>query len=983
MTVDAPAPPILAPRSLDEDDQPRALWERAMGWAVVVVCTFLVLCIIDPAHHWTWNPAQFRFGDLFRNTTANGGDMGAHVWWPKFLIDNWFPKFRLSGWAPDWYAGFPVGQYYFPVPALMIWALQVVMPYNVAFKLVTVAGPLMLPAAAYSFAKGLKAPWPAPPAFAIAAFGTLVQTRNDWQIYGGNIASTLAGEFSFCIALAFALFGLGALAYTLDTGKRRWLPALLIALAIMSHIVVAIFVGIAAFLLWLTRRPQRTWRIAIPVGIVAGALSAVWALPLWWQRGYTQSMRYSKLLPMGGAKLPSWLWLPGPVKHTVEGLWNAVGRPPIDPSKNPAAHFSPTLWLPWWIWVLAGVAIVAAGWYRRRSTLVLLALALVIGVMFIEWPEHAIWNTRFLPFWMLAWAFLAAMGATEIARLAALAAGGAYSWIRDGDLRDARAHAWAKIATAPDDDDEFVDAQARVDAAQARNDAAWALADRKFEHGPAGWEPPARLSDAAITKAKRKYGAIALAVVVAFGGIYAMNRGFDARDNNSAIAISGWAAWNYSGYEQKAAYPQYSAVMTAMEQVADTNGNGRALWEPSSGEPDAINSYGTSLALELLPYFTHGKIASMEGIYFESSATTDYHFLTVAECAEHPSNPVRGLVYGTPAADFDLCVRHLQMLGVRYYMAWTPEMQRLAAANPQLKLVKNIPQNPAIAAVGPAPDKELTDWKVYEVSNSDLVVGMSKEPVVLTSVPSGRPRYSNCWNLAHDPAPGADPQMQDGWECVTAPWWVNRDELSTVYAQTGPSDWLRVKASALADAKPRTVTPVRVANVQHSVDQISFDVSEIGKPVQVKESYYPNWHVSGAEGPYRLAPNMMVVVPTSKHVTLTYGLTGADWAGRVITAGGAVGLVLLGLWTGARRYAAGDDGLQSDLGEDGPSADQGSDGAAPRPTDADDEDADDEDAMDDREPEPPPDGGDPPADPPADPSEGEFPDRREPVRALP
>ena len=68
--------------------------------------------------------------------------MGAHVWWPKFLVDNWFPKFRLSGWAPDWYAGFPVGQYYFPVPALMIWVLNVVMPYNVAFKLVTVERPV-------------------------------------------------------------------------------------------------------------------------------------------------------------------------------------------------------------------------------------------------------------------------------------------------------------------------------------------------------------------------------------------------------------------------------------------------------------------------------------------------------------------------------------------------------------------------------------------------------------------------------------------------------------------------------------------------------------------------------------------------------------------------------------------------------------------------------------------------------------------------
>jgi hypothetical protein len=51
----------------------------------------------------------------------------------------------------------------------------------------------------------------------------------------------------------------------------------------------------------------------------------------------------------------------------------------------------------------------------------------------------------------------------------------------------------------------------------------------------------------------------------------------------------------------------------------------------------------------------------------------------------------------------------------------------------------------------------------------------------------------------------------------------------------------------------------------------------------------------------------MVVVPTSTHVELSYGLTTADWAGRAITVGGAVGLVLLGLWTGARRFAAGDD----------------------------------------------------------------------------
>ena len=159
----------------------------------------------------------------------------------------------------------------------------------------------------------MRTPWPAPPAFAIAALGMLVQERTDWNIYGGNIASTLAGEYSFEIALALALFALGALAYTLDTGKRPWLPAVLIAAAIMSHIVVAIFVGVAAVLLWLVRSPRRTWPIAVAVGAVGLALTAVWSLPLLGQQAYTQSMRYAKVFSTGSTfKLPYWIFLPEP-----------------------------------------------------------------------------------------------------------------------------------------------------------------------------------------------------------------------------------------------------------------------------------------------------------------------------------------------------------------------------------------------------------------------------------------------------------------------------------------------------------------------------------------------------------------------------------------------------------------------------------------------------------------------------------------------
>ena len=54
------------------------------------------------------------------------------------------------------------------------------------------------------------------------------------------------------------------------------------------------------------------------------------------------------------------------------------------------------------------------------------------------------------------------------------------------------------------------------------------------------------------------------------------------------------------------------------------------LWEGG----DAIGAYGTPLALMLLPYWTDGRIQSMEGLYFEASTTTPYHFMTVATLAQ-------------------------------------------------------------------------------------------------------------------------------------------------------------------------------------------------------------------------------------------------------------------------------------------------------------------------------------------------------------
>jgi hypothetical protein len=805
-----------------EDDpvavaQPRYAWERWLGFGVVVLCVGFVLWQLNTG----FAPWRLELGALFSDTTTNGGDMGAHVWWPAFLREHWFGLGRLSGWAPDWYAGFPVGQFYFPLPAVLVALADVILPYNIAFKLVTVSGAALLPIGAAVFARGLRFPWPAPPLFALATVRYLFEVRsidsdNTWTIWGGNLAGLLAGEFSYTLALALALLFLGTLARSLDTGRHLWLPAVLLAATVLSHIVVAVFAVVGALLVWLVRRPLRTWRVATPIGVVGALLTAVWTVPLLVTQSYTASMRYEKLTD----------------------------------------YAETLLRLPQWLWFLCFVAVVAGGWWRRTSTLVLVGMAATFALLFRYWPEHHVWNTRFLPLYYLCVALLGATGLVELIRHMSAGAVWVVDWVRAGDEAERAADGDAFTYF----DGPAVDAEWSADGAE------------RVER----WEPSEHVDPPGVERRRSIVLAgmtLALVAAVVTGTLWWV-------DENPGVGRS-WAAWNYRGYETKPAWPEYSNLVATMDELG-RDAPGRALWEPS----DDLNAYGTTLALELLPYWTDGRIGSMEGLYFESAATTPYHFLTVSELAAdgNPSNPVRGLLYGT-IRDFDLGVRHMQMLGVRYYLAQSDVAKRRADAHPDLDLV---------AEVGDTDGQKPSGWKIYEVADSPLVAGLPFEPVV-ASAEAGT--TSECFRSAL-PSVGRDPELS-AWECAAAPWWRNERTLDTPFAADGPAGWERVDLADLEDvaSRPRERLPdVTVSDVSETPEEISFRVDRTGVPVLVKASYFPNWTASGAEGPYRIAPNLMVVVPTEDEVTLTYSTTAAEWLGRVLTVLGLVGVVLLARW---------------------------------------------------------------------------------------
>ena len=93
---------------------------------------------------------------------------------------------------------------------------------------------------------------------------------------------------------------------------------------------------------------------------------------------------------------------------------------------------------------------------------------------------------------------------------------------------------------------------------------------------------------------------------------------------------------------------------------------------------------------------------------------------------------------------------------------------------------------------------------------------------------------------------------------------------------------------------------------------LSFHVDRTGVPVLVKASYFPGWSVSGGQGPYQAAGNMMVVIPTSTTVTMTQS---AGAVGAVADASGVAGLIgLFALFVVDRRREQSDTRLISSTG---------------------------------------------------------------------
>ena len=767
------------------------------AFSVFLSC-FFVLWILNPE------------GVLFKLSTPTGGDLGAHVWGPAFLRDELIPNLRLSGWAPDWYAGFPAYHFYMVVPMLFIVVLNtglvtpflilliglisfavfklitqkpehwktglfsaiclllLIIPfhYGLAFKLVVAVGLVLMPFAGWKMGRLASLPEPAPALLGVSTLAFIFD--RSFNIMGGNLMSTMAGEFAFTLAITSCLIYIGLLIKGVETGEKRALAALFLALTGLCHLLVVFFALLVSFVAVATRLSKASIRWITEVGLLSGLLSAFWVIPFWWHRSYLNDMGWEKL-----TSYTSYLWSRDQL--AADFLTN-------DPPLQLAI-------------VLAGVGAVLSLMFRRRLGVVLAISALALALAFIYLPEGRLYNGRLLPAYYLSVYLLAAMAIAEIIRiLGLLVRKAADGKERIGDLVSASIGFLVVVLFI-----FYLAVPLRV------------LPGGKMQGNAYQW------------------------------------MGYETEDLNIGRS---WALWNFEGYEARTGdstgggWEELVDFVITMDDQAREHGCGRLMWEYSS----ELTRYGTPMAPMLIPHWTDGCVGSMEGLYFESSTTTPFHFLIQSELSTAPSRAQRDLPYRS--FDINAGIDHLQQFGVKYYASSSQVSTGQAQQHPSLT---------EIAKSGP--------WTIFKVSNSELVTNLDFEPAIFDDL-----EHSEWLNPSVE-------VFQEGSQAV-------------VRTIGGMKHWQHVD---LEREPERIELPkVKVSEINVETDRIEFEVDKIGVPVIVKTSYFPNWKAKGAEGPWRATPNLMVVVPTEKEVALEYGRSSVEIISVLLTLTGLISLAFVG-----------------------------------------------------------------------------------------
>jgi hypothetical protein len=329
---------------------------------------------------------------------------------------------------------------------------------------------------------------------------------------------------------------------------------------------------------------------------------------------------------------------------------------------------------------------------------------------------------------------------------------------------------------------------------------------------------------------------------------------FGARKSES------WYRFNNKGYEMTSGYPEFIRLNRHLKTVYEKKGLDplnapRVAYEKS----DQYGRYGGDRVFESLPFFSGRQ--TLEGIHYASSLASPFMAFIQTEFSKEVKTPKPQIL---SKINPEALPAHFDLYNISQLVVVTDTLKRALSDSTQF-------------------EKEAQFGKIWLF------------------------RYIGCSGRYVD-IPKVQPVVYTGSR------WV--DDFFAWYKDSRRSDVLLVPERYVKDKADRATLSEITENVfdldpfrskelnrdglqinshmEHL--QIRFTTNKVGIPHLIKVSYFPNWSAEGANGVYPVSPHLMLVIPREKTVILKYGNSWFEIVGIIITAGGIIILLIVGVF---------------------------------------------------------------------------------------
>ena len=674
---------------------------------------------------------------VFSDLLPTGGDMGAHIVPTKFFVNELFNNFKLSGWSQDWFAGYPLYYFYFPLPPIITGLLNFVFPFAISFKTMVLMSQVMLVISVEMLMrKNTKQ-------FSFYGFGVglIYLLTESFTIFGGNLASSLAGQYSFTYSIAFANLSIFYLIKS-DYKNNIEIASLFIGLSVISHLIpFMIYLPIFAF--YFLKSDVKIYK-KTSAFLLFLFVALRFSISLFLNLEFTTNMTYTPYTQISDL-----------VKSDI---------------------------LPF---VIGAIVYIAST--SRKSTLKAISgfeiyLLFISIYLFFYGPESALWNGRIVPFFNLGIVFV-----------------------------------FFKLL--------HYDINKLTKKLQGRHTLliiVLLINSYLMYLYYSNWGNTYTVTTISI---------ILIILIMTLISInfenYLIYTTLVSLTFATISYLPHWLNWNFTGYESK---DNWSDITSLYEGLGELE-SGRIMWEPNSD----LNKYGTPMVLMTIPMFTDHQ--SVEGLYFDSSITTPFHFLTVSGLAERPSNPVGGITYIN--GEFEKGYRLMNELGIDYFIAYTASIKDKANANENFKFMFS---NGV--------------FNVYSVSTKK--VELIEDELYLFKSPDFNERLKN--------AILRESSEQNFFDAAFKSF---KDETNFKVIEnfnksfTQPSD-------------NNYELLISELNIENEI--ITFRTNKPNQLHLIKVSYFPNWKITNGQGPFRISPSFMAVVPNDEFVEIKFESSGTEKA---------------------------------------------------------------------------------------------------------